>query len=145
MQQPRMHAKAVVRAREMRRQNWSWGKIAGYIGVAQGTVRCALDPEYKAKVRSWATVTRQKYREKHPPKLKEKRERKKDNLSVSPGQLTASAFLSTTISIPESVLLERDRRAQLAPRDLTGALMGDPPIGRSALDQRKPRLVHSSD
>ena len=33
-------------------------------------------------------------------------------------------------------LAERDHRLSLAPRDLTAALMGDPAIGRSALDRR---------
>lgn len=34
------------------------------------------------------------------------------------------------------LLLERDRRLALRPRDLTGVLMGDPPIGESALERR---------
>lgn len=33
-------------------------------------------------------------------------------------------------------LLERDRRRYASPRDLTAALMGDPPVGFSALERR---------
>lgn len=40
------------------------------------------------------------------------------------------------VSIPESVLIERDRRYTLVPRDLTAVLMGDPLPGLSALDRR---------
>jgi hypothetical protein len=40
------------------------------------------------------------------------------------------------IEIPEEVLVDRARRAQLTPRDLTAALMGDPPVGLSALERR---------
>lgn len=39
-------------------------------------------------------------------------------------------------SIPESVLADRDRRMAMYPRDLTAALMGDPPVGYSALERR---------
>jgi IS30 family transposase len=40
------------------------------------------------------------------------------------------------IEIPEEVLVDRERRAQLTRRDLTAVLMGDPPIGLSALERR---------
>lgn len=38
--------------------------------------------------------------------------------------------------VPASVLEDRDRRADLPPRDLTAAFFGDPPVGYSALDRR---------
>lgn len=38
--------------------------------------------------------------------------------------------------IPPSVIDDRDRRAQLAPRDLTAAFFGDPLPGMSALERR---------
>lgn len=38
--------------------------------------------------------------------------------------------------IPPSVIDDRDRRADLAPRDLTAAFFGDPLPGRSALERR---------
>ena len=37
----------------------------------------------------------------------------------------------------EDLLAERDRRARIAPRDLTAALLGDPLPGFSALDRRE--------
>jgi IS30 family transposase len=40
------------------------------------------------------------------------------------------------IEIPDEVLIDRERRAQLSQRDLTAMLMGDPPIGLSALERR---------
>lgn len=39
--------------------------------------------------------------------------------------------------IPPETLADRDRRAQLAHRDLTAVLMGDPPPGMSALDRKR--------
>ena len=38
--------------------------------------------------------------------------------------------------IPDHVLLDAARRAAAGPRDLVGAIMGDPPRGHSALDRR---------
>lgn len=38
--------------------------------------------------------------------------------------------------VPDSVLQDRDRRMQLAPRDLTAAFFGDPLPGMSALERR---------
>jgi IS30 family transposase len=40
------------------------------------------------------------------------------------------------IEIPEEVLVDRERRRDLQPRDLTAALCGDPLPGRSALERR---------
>jgi hypothetical protein len=37
---------------------------------------------------------------------------------------------------PREVLADRDRRASQAPRSLTAFLLGDPEVGRSALDRR---------
>lgn len=41
------------------------------------------------------------------------------------------------VVVPESRWADRDRRLAAPPRDLTGALMGDPPLGHSALDRRR--------
>lgn len=43
------------------------------------------------------------------------------------------------LTIPQSVLDERDRRLALAPRDLTAAINGDPLPGMSALERRHGR------
>jgi hypothetical protein len=40
------------------------------------------------------------------------------------------------LDVPADVLADRDRRAQLAPRDLVGWLAGDPLPGYSALEAR---------
>ena len=40
------------------------------------------------------------------------------------------------ITVPQSVLADRERRYQLEPRDLTAAIFGDPLPGMSALDRR---------
>jgi len=41
------------------------------------------------------------------------------------------------IDVPPDALAERDRRAQVPPRDLTAAVCGDPLPGYSALDRRR--------
>lgn len=46
------------------------------------------------------------------------------------------ARVTPTIPVAADVIAERDRRLQVE-RDLTGQLMGDPPPGYSALDQRR--------
>lgn len=38
--------------------------------------------------------------------------------------------------IPQCVIDDRDHRSMLPPRDLTAALLGDPPVGYSALERR---------
>jgi hypothetical protein len=38
--------------------------------------------------------------------------------------------------VPESIIRDRNYRASLAPRDLTAAFFGDPPVGYSALERR---------
>lgn len=39
--------------------------------------------------------------------------------------------------LDEGLIARRAEAASLRPRDLTGLLMGDPPVGRSALDVRR--------
>jgi hypothetical protein len=43
---------------------------------------------------------------------------------------------SDVVKPPTQAMLERDRRLAAPPRDLTGALMGDPGVGFSALERR---------
>jgi IS30 family transposase len=38
--------------------------------------------------------------------------------------------------VPDSILIDRDYRASLEPRDNTAAILGDPPVGYSALERR---------
>lgn len=45
-------------------------------------------------------------------------------------------FRATEASIPDSVLVDRDRRYHLAPRNLTAAFFGDPLPGYSAAERR---------
>lgn len=44
--------------------------------------------------------------------------------------------VSTKLNIPPEVWDERNRRLMAAPRDLTGAMFNDPPIGFSMLEKR---------
>jgi hypothetical protein len=47
-----------------------------------------------------------------------------------------------SLRAPDSVLAERERRREATDRrDLTAATFGDPPVGYSALDRRRPHLV----
>lgn len=52
------------------------------------------------------------------------------------GQPRGREVAERSLSIPDVVLLDRDRRYMVAPRDLTSMLMGDPLPGMSALDRR---------
>lgn len=42
----------------------------------------------------------------------------------------------TRTNVPKDVLAEQARRLSAMARDLTGSLLGDPPLGFSALDRR---------
>lgn len=50
----------------------------------------------------------------------------------------------STVSIPDDVLIERDRRLSIVPGNTTAALMNDPPAGYSALEravEQSPSIV----
>lgn len=49
-----------------------------------------------------------------------------------------------TITIPQHVEDDRDRRAAIQPCDLTAFLMGDPPVGRRLHVAKTPSIVHDA-
>jgi len=106
---------------KLRKENRSIEEIAAQLGRTGSSVESrihwlALTPEQKVR------------RNLH---IQDYRERQKYR---GPTQ-QANRAEATTKPCP-LVLAERDYRLSLAPRDLTAALMGDPAIGRSALDRR---------
>lgn len=139
---PKLTADKIARAQKMRELDWSWRQIGAYLNVGPDTVRGALDPAHRVKVKTGRVHSEQIRRALRTQKTR--RVRVKANLSVDPGQLTPSVFLSAQISIPDGVLIDRDRRAQLEHESLTAALLGDPLPGRSALDRRGPRVVENN-
>jgi hypothetical protein len=52
-------------------------------------------------------------------------------------QSAGSAGDVRRIHVPETALVERDRYLAAPPRDLTGFMLGDPPVGFSALERKK--------
>lgn len=52
-------------------------------------------------------------------------------------ELSYRAAADTTASRPSSELIEDAQRRSLAPRSITSAFFGDPPVGYSALDRRQ--------
>jgi hypothetical protein len=50
--------------------------------------------------------------------------------------MTALKPSGPAVKAPVDVNAERDRRLAAPPRDLTGLMFGDPPLGFSALDRR---------
>jgi hypothetical protein len=62
-------------------------------------------------------------------------QKSKAGMHQKPGGGDRSIYAATA-HIPPEVLDERERRAAALPRDLTGALQGDPPRGFSELDRR---------
>jgi hypothetical protein len=52
-------------------------------------------------------------------------------------QTVGTAGDVTRVNVPESALVERARYLAAPPRDLTGFMLGDPPVGFSALERKK--------
>lgn len=109
-------------AREMRRLSQPWSVIASRLGVDRTTVRRILDPEW----------------------------RKMRNAQIAAGKARADGTLSPKMALGSVLTAGPDRTralydplrdGDLYPRDLTGALCGDPPAGRSALDRRNGQHV----
>jgi hypothetical protein len=121
-----------LRARRLRAAGWSWDAIGEAMCESWVTIRSAVQPEwgeaYRAKKRRASKKSHDRY--------------KKSRLAER--KMPAGAGLKNqqpgkSLEIPQSVLLDRERRLELAPRDITAALMGDPIPGRSALDRRQSR------
>jgi hypothetical protein len=133
----------IVEAQRMRGDGFSWDQIAKRLAVSPYVLRCAVEPgyrEYKRENarREWAGREprdparpgggrRRRLAKKVLPAPKRQPMRKDNHHRVT----TAFEY------IPLAVQLECERRkAALKRRTLTQILLGDPPEGWSALDQR---------
>lgn len=87
---------------------------------------------YKRVLRQlwWANMSPEKYAEKRERLNKPRREAIK-----TPRVL--DEYVTVAARPSEKQLEDRDRRTSLPIRDLTGAFFGDPPVGLSALEQRR--------
>lgn len=50
---------------------------------------------------------------------------------------TYTCHVEQSVTVPDEVWADRERRMMLAPRDLTASFCGDPMPGMSALDRRR--------
>lgn len=115
-------------AKRLRHKGVAWAVIAKTLGRSRIYVRRALDVEFRDhRNMLQANWVKKRQTQLGPPAPKPHRQN--------------NPLESQRLYVPADVLADRDRRAEIAPSSVTAALMGDPPIGRSALDQRKPRIV----
>ena len=122
------------RARELRADRWPWHKIAETLEVSAYVVRCEIEPGYRdyksenarrqwADIASGKTPRRRRSGEKIP-----KRTRRR---AICNHRSTADE------RVPDVVLRDREnRKTALERRTLAQTILGDPPPGYSALDQR---------
>lgn len=89
----------------------SWCAIGARFGVSRTTAKCAADAKYAA-------------RRKEQEQLKGKSGRRDAHLGWG------------KISVPQSVENDRQRRLNAPYRSPAAALLGEPPIGFSALDRK---------
>lgn len=109
----------VEEMRDLRsKPGWTWEKIGRRFGVSHNIARSAVDPEY-AKVRN----------DRNKRYSQARREKAKAGLIGS-----SAAFDMT--GVPQSVENDRQRRLNAPYRSPAAALLGDPPIGFSALDRK---------
>jgi hypothetical protein len=62
--------------------------------------------------------------------------RKRDAVASKWHEISGEPDTKPAVRPPSLAMVERDRRLAADCRDLTAALMGDPPVGYSALDRR---------
>lgn len=124
----------IKEAEQLRSLNppWGWDRIATHLCISRFVLRCEIDPRYRVKMALNVRVVRARRQGRicrRPPAA--------DLPKITP----RSAFgAEHAPSIPQHVLMDRDRRLSMAPRSLTAALCGDPAPGRSALDKMNGRL-----
>ena len=104
----------------LRGQGMGWEPIAREMGMKSDVLRKIFDPVW-AKIRKQNSAQR----------------------SAQIREITANKRAAgigkdlLTERIPAHVLIERDMRENISPRDLTAVLCGDPLPGMSALDRRR--------
>lgn len=106
--------------KRLRGLGWSYPKIGKLFGVCKETVRVSFDPAAKEQQR-----TRLKRRYGKRRELYRGCATKELNLHLGFGERPS-----------QDILAKRDERLSAPFRDLTGALLGDPRQGQSALDRR---------
>ena len=90
-----------------------WTRIARVMGIPASRIRSHFEPSYREKKRISGSKWRAAYR-------------RPEN--------THDVF---TITVPDRVWEERDRRLGAPARSLTARIFGDPPIGFAAIDKRR--------
>ena len=106
----KQHAMAI----RMRADGMGWGAISLRLGLGYETIRRALDPEYNERRK---TTIRERNRKRRPDS-----KRVREN--------------PRRVDVPTEVETARAARGN-ALRSLTSVIMGDPPPGYSALDQKR--------
>jgi hypothetical protein len=94
----------------------SWGWAACQLNCSPYVLRCALEPGYAEHHRENVRRRRLGLIGKSTPQRQ-----------VKERESEATYHTAASVPIPERVLADRDRRMAMQPRDLTAALMGDPP------------------
>jgi hypothetical protein len=121
---------------QMRRDNYSFAQIARMLGLQYNTVRRRLDPEYRA-LGNKRTREAQAEREGRDPALSVARER--DDPSCRPMPPEPKRCKPLLIDTPLMQRLNNDKLT------LNQLILGDPPPGRSALDQLRKQKQEAAE
>lgn len=115
----KLQAEKMEKARAMRENGVSFGRIMAETGLTLYTLKCELQPGYRQRVTD--AVKRSRGR----------RRKVRTNTAAAPQQEPLGRQHSgerlQVITVPPDVLADRDRRMAMQPRSLTAALLGDPP------------------
>ena len=114
---------------------WSWDRIACHLAVSQYRLRCRLEIGYYERQTAGVRKNRAKRRLNAVKQPRQKARVTIKTVKMAPGQI-CPPNTGGYLYIPHEVLIDRDRRRLMEPRDFTSAFMGDPLPGMSALDRR---------
>src|SRR5690349_18272770 len=92
-----------------------WSVLPQYLGISAYIIRSALEPEYRERrliAKKQARVECKKQKNERKMRILEVAHEKAVEARIARG-------LSSALTIPRQVLIERDQRRQLSPRDLT--------------------------
>jgi predicted transcriptional regulator len=117
-------------ARKMRENGRTYEAIADYFGIASTTVRARLNPQYAAAHNEAVKASRRKRRaaDEHFAEAAQSRRA----ADTKPARSHVRALVDDAEAYRQLAAMQAPRY-----RGIVGLLMGDPPIGRSALDMRK--------